>query len=75
MTTIKDYLTDLSNSETTTETDDARILNLLHGFGFNKAVVVAGIVYIDGKGTIQNPPTSIQNICKTILKVYGEVTE
>ena len=68
--TIGDWLVQLANSTESTEDDSARMQNLLHRIDFPKAVVVCGIVYTDGHGTLESPPTSIHSMAKMIVKVW-----
>ena len=70
--TIQDWLEQLATSIESTEDDSARMQNLLHRIDFPKAVVVCGIVYTDGHGTMESPPTSIHSMAKMIVKVFHE---
>lgn len=45
---------------------------ILRRIGFPKAIVVLGIVYLEGKGTIEAPPTIIHTIAKMILLKAAE---
>jgi hypothetical protein len=65
--TILDWLTDLSNTNQSVEQDSIKMQNLLHRVGFLNAVVVCGIVYLEGKGTIEAPPTDIHTIAKMLM--------
>ena len=63
----------LSKSESSSEMDSKIMQALLRQTGlYPNAVVVYGIVYLDGKGTIQNPPTSIHAVAKQILKAVEQ---
>ena len=65
--TIKQWLEGLAQSNTSNGLDSTRMANLLHRVGFPQAVVVVGIVYLKGKGTIDAPPTSIHNIAEMLV--------
>lgn len=69
---IKEWLQGLADSTQSTEEDSAKMCNLLRRVGFPSAVVVIGIVYLKGKGTLEFPPTSIQSVAKMLLKVEEE---
>jgi hypothetical protein len=63
----------LSKSDTSSETDSKIMQALLQKTGlYPNAVVVYGIVYLDGKGTMKNPPTSIHAVAKTILRAVED---
>ena len=66
--TGQELLIRLSQSNTSNDTDSAIIQNILRKVGFPQAVVTTGIVYLDGRGTIENHPTSIHSIAKTLIK-------
>ena len=66
--TVKQWLEELANSTISTDSDSIKMTNLLHRVGFNQAVVVCGIVYLEGKGTMDAPPTSLHSIAKMLLK-------
>ena len=66
--TVREYLIDVSNRNTSSEKDDVMMENLLHRSGlFPQAKVVIGIVYLEGRGTIDHPPMSIQQTAKMLL--------
>ena len=67
-----DWLEGLANSTTSSEDDSNIMQGLLRKMTFHKAVVVCGIVYLDGRGTMQSPPTSIHAIARMILKGQKE---
>lgn len=69
MTTGQEYLESLSNSISSTDDDALKIQNLMKNLGFPNCVVTCGIVYLDGKGTMENPPRSIHSIAKMILEI------
>jgi len=66
--TIKEWLEALATSDISEEEDSTMMANLLHRVGFPSSVVVAGIVYLEGKGTLEAPPVSIHSVAKTLLK-------
>ena len=66
--TVKQWLEELANSDTSTDSDSTKMANLLHRVGFSQAVVTCGIVYLEGKGTMDAPPTSLHSIAKILLQ-------
>ena len=66
---VIDFLSELSNSDTSNQEQNAIMEILLRRLDFNKAIVIYGIVYLEGKGTRSAPPTSINAIAKMILKM------
>lgn len=66
--TIAEWLGNLQGSDTSSEEDSQVMQTVLRNrLGFAKAVVVYGVVYLDGQGTIANPPRSIQTMAKSLL--------
>ena len=66
-TTIKEWLDELANSNQSTDQDSTMMQNYLRRVGFGKAVVVLGIVYLEGRGTLDFPPCSLHSMAKMIL--------
>lgn len=66
--TVKQWLEELANSNTSTDSDSIKMTNLLHRVGFARAVVVCGIVYLEGKGTMEAPPISLHSIAKMVIE-------
>ena len=71
--TIGTWLTDLVHSTSSTE-EDAHVMTkvLRQKLGFHKAIVVYGVVYLEGKGTVANPPRSIHAIAKSLQHYMQE---
>ena len=65
--TIGEWLEKLSASDSSTEEDSRVLQKALRMSGFNRAVVVHGVAYLDGQGTIANPPRSIHTVAKSLL--------
>ena len=65
--TIGEWLEKLSASDSSTEEDSMMLQNALRRIGHNHAVVVYGVAYLDGQGTIANPPRSIHTVAKSLL--------
>ncbi len=65
--TVKEWLTTLANSDQSDDGDTGKMQNLLRRVGFHEAVCTCGIVYLDGHGTLESPPTSIHSIAKMLL--------
>ena len=70
--TVGEWLEDLASKHESTEGDSIRMQNLLHRIDFPKAVVVCGIVYTEGHGTMESPPTSIHRMAKMINDTMGK---
>lgn len=66
--TVKEWLEHLANTNQSSDEDSTKMQNLLHKVGFPLARVVLGIVYIEGKGTVEAPPTSIHSIAQMLVK-------
>lgn len=64
----RQYLERLTTSSQSDDHDDAVMANLLHRMGFPNAVVTCGIVYLEGRGTVDAPPCSIVTMAGIILK-------
>lgn len=64
MSTVKEWLHDLANTDTSNDDDSTKMQNLLRRIGFSKAVVVLGIVYPDGYGQ----PVDIHTMARGIIK-------
>ena len=67
--TFRDVLIRLTKTNTSTENDSKIMEVLLRTLGFEQARVVSGIVYLEGRGTIKNPPASIHLMAKQLLKM------
>ncbi len=65
--TIGQWLESLATSNESGDNDGVKMQNLLHRIGFPSAVVTCGIVYLDGQGTIDAPPTAINSIAKMLV--------
>ena len=65
--TIGEWLEKLANATQSTEEDSRALQKALRISGFNRAVVVYGVAYLDGQGTIANPPRSIHTVAKSLL--------
>jgi hypothetical protein len=64
---IKSWLEGLKDSNQSDERDSLIMQQLLREIGYPNAKVVFGTVYLEGRGTIESPPTSIHTIAKVIL--------
>ena len=66
--TIGQWLEQLQDGDSSSE-EDAQVMQkvLRTKLGFNQAVVILGVVYLDGHGTMANPPRSIQSVAKSLL--------
>ena len=66
--TVKEWLEELAQSNESADIDTIKMQNLLHRAGFPQAVCTCGIVYLEGHGTLEAPPTDIHAIARMILK-------
>ena len=64
--TILEWVKGIAEATSTTEQDGSQMQLLLRTVGFPSAKVVLGIVYLDGKGTMANPPRSLQAIAQSL---------
>jgi len=72
MSTVKEWLHGLADTNTSTDKDSTIMERLLHRVGYPKARVVVGIVYPKGSG----PPVDIHTMAKMLIKVVeGEAHE
>ena len=66
--TIIEWLKGIAESTSTTEQDGSSMQTLLRSVGFPRAKVAWGIVYLDGRGTMANPPRSLQTIAQSLAE-------
>ena len=65
MVSVKEWLNNLANSNTSIESDNIKLENMLKRVGFPNAVVTCGIVYLSGSGQSE----SINHIAKDLVKI------
>ena len=70
--TIGEWLENLATSDSSTEEDARALQRALRKVGFGRAVVVYGVAYLDGKGTLANPPRSIHAVANSLLNAMNE---
>ena len=70
--TVGEWLEELKDADISTETDALRMQNMLRKIGFHNAICVLGIVYLEGQGTVDEPPTSIHSVAKMLIDVVKE---
>ena len=63
------FLSELSNSNSSNQEQNAIMEILLRRLDFHRAIVLYGVVYLEGKGTIGSPPTSINSVARMVLKM------
>jgi len=68
--TNKEFLNKLANKNESDSFDSEYMQVLLRKLGFPQAQVVTGIVYLDGRGTIEAPPSDVHSIAKKLLEVF-----
>jgi len=66
---VIDFLSELSNSNSSNQEQNAIMEILLRRLDFHRAIVLYGVVYLEGRGTRSAPPTSINAIAKMVLKM------
>lgn len=64
MSTVKEWLHGLANTNTSNDRDSAMMENLLRKVGFPSARVVVGVVYLKGQG----PPVSIHSMAEKLIE-------
>jgi hypothetical protein len=67
--TIREWLHRTAAAHTSNETDATQMQELLRQVGFPKAVCTCGVVYLEGKGTPEAPPTDIHTMARIITKL------
>uniref|UniRef100_A0A6M3K6U2 Uncharacterized protein n=1 Tax=viral metagenome TaxID=1070528 RepID=A0A6M3K6U2_9ZZZZ len=65
--TIGQYLERQANGRATTEADDLIMAGICRRMGFPKTVVTCGIVYLEGRGTIDFPPMPICQVAGMLV--------
>ena len=70
--TIGQWLEKVASSDSSTESDSRRMQNLLRRVGFPKAVVELAVVYVEGEGTMEHPPLSIQQMARLLARKAEE---
>ena len=66
---VIDFLSELSTSNTSNQEQNALMEILLRRLDFHRAIVIYGVVYLEGRGTRTAPPTSINAVAKMVLKM------
>ncbi len=69
--TIPEFLKYIADKNTSNEIEGHIMQAILKRVGFDKAIVTCGIVYLEGRGTLQSPPTSIHTIAKALIHKGG----
>jgi len=73
--TTAEYIVKLSKSKITNESDDKKFQIILRNLDYDNAVVTSGIVYLEGHGTTENPPRSIQQVAGILANSFSELEE
>lgn len=71
--TVGEWLEKLATSNTSEEKDWRVMQKVLRAKGFGSAVVVYGVVYLEGRGTIGSPPAGINLVAKELLAITRKV--
>ena len=70
--TFEQYLTRLATTNKSSKEDGVLMQGMLRGkLGFPGAIVTSGVVYLEGQGTLEAPPTSVNAIAIIILNQIG----
>ena len=69
---ISEWVREIATINVSGELDNMKMEVLLRVMNFPKAKCICGIVYLEGKGTIEYPPMSIHTVAKMILKKLEE---
>ena len=68
--TVKDVLIRLAKENTSSAQDGKMVQSLLvNTLSYHACFITSGIVYLDGVGTMANPPMSIHGVAKMICRV------
>ena len=65
--TVKEWMERLAVTNECDDEDERMMLVVLRKLGFPNARVVYGIVYLEGKGTLDAPPADIHTTARMIL--------
>ena len=65
--TVGQVLERIAVAGSTNDTDWRMMQALLHRCGWKRARVVYGVVYLEGRGTIEAPPCSVQAMARMLL--------
>lgn len=65
--TVGQWLESLASSNSSSDKDSGKMQNLLHRLGFPSAICTLGIVYFEGRGTLDAPPTNIHSTAKMLV--------
>ena len=63
----------LASSNTCDQNDERMMEAILHKMDFPRAKVTCGIVYLEGRGTLEAPPASIHQIARMILDAINKL--
>jgi len=72
--TIGQWLDKLATSQESQEKDNSMMEHLLHKVGFQEAKCIYGIVYLDGRRTIEAPPMSIHTMAGMLINKARRTT-
>lgn len=73
--TVLEVIKELSEKNNSTESDGMVIQYILRKIGFSSAIVTSGIVYLEGHGTINSPPSDIHSVAKMLLKTLEKLED
>ena len=63
----------LASSDACDQNDERMMEAILHKMDFPHAKVTCGIVYLEGRGTLEAPPASIHQIARMILDAINKL--
>ena len=74
--TVKKWLRGMTATTCSNEKDWEVMQSLLRQLGFPGAIVTGGIVYLEGKGTLEAPPIDLHAVARMVLGIrisYGRL--
>ena len=75
MVTYLEKLQELAVSNSCTEEDCVIVEEVARRIGFPKARVLCGIAYLEGKGTMEFPPMSVNQLSGMLVKVVQKAID
>lgn len=72
---LRKFLETLASKDSSTDKESEAMQELLRLTGFKKAIVTLGIVYLEGRGTIEAPPRSIHTFAKAFIEQLDAVNK
>lgn len=64
---LHEFLTDIIKGDIITDKQDKIMEYFLREIGYKSALVITGVVYLEGKGSMSSPPIVIQAVAEKLL--------